>query len=74
MSDHDVMSGHADGGTVLHVTRCYQYAKGATMRNFEESTSEFDSPLTSRDEDTSTGRHQVIQPYSREPLSDKKQI
>ena len=60
MSDYDVISGHADGGTGLFVTQCYQYAKGITMENFEDSTFEFDSPLTSSDEDTLPGRYQVV--------------
>ena len=42
------------------------------MEDFEDSTSDFDSSLTSSDEDTSAGGYQVIQPYSHEPLSDKK--
>ena len=46
--------------------------KGRTMEDFEDSTSDFDSSLTSSDEDTSTGGYQVIQLYSHEPLSDKK--
>ena len=73
MIDRDVISGHAEWGTGLLVTQCYQYTKGTTMEDFEDSTSEFDSSLTSSDEDTSAGGYQVIQPYSHEPLSDKKQ-
>ena len=40
------------------------------MEDFEDSTSDFDSSLTSSDEDTSAGGYQVVQ---HEPLSDKKQ-
>ena len=43
------------------------------MEDFEDSTFDSDSSLTSSDEDTSAGGYQVIQPYSHEPLSDKKQ-
>ena len=51
MINRDVISFHADRGTHLLVTQCYQYPKGTTMEEFEDSTSEFDSSLTSSDED-----------------------
>ena len=37
----------AEWGTGLLVTQCYQYVKGTTMEDFEDSTSNFDSSLTS---------------------------
>ena len=47
MTDRDVIRGHAEWGTGLLVTQCYQYVKGTTMEDFEDSTSDFDSSLTS---------------------------
>ena len=47
MTDCDVIRGHAEWGTGLLVTQCYQYVKGTTMEDFEDSASDFDCSLTS---------------------------